>query len=69
MGDDELDRLTLEKFCMRTHTVTRIIDRATDDTEIEVDESKCVPRMSPNLFSFHHYQLIEKDEFITDYVL
>lgn len=67
-NDDEL-HFTFEKLCMETYTSTYIIDGATENTEIEVDQSKYKLRMSPRLFSFHHYQLVENDEFITDHVL
>lgn len=67
-NDDEV-HFTLEKFCMKTNTSVSIIENATENTEFEVDQSKYKPRISPKLFSFHHYQLVENDEFITDYEL
>lgn len=68
--DEELrsvNCMTLEKFCMKTHTVSYILENVAEDAELHFSNFAYTLKMPPKLFAFHHYRIVENDEFVTDH--
>lgn len=59
--------ISLEKYCILTGETSFILKNVPEDTMINIDGQQYFVRLLPNLFAFHHYEIVEYDEFITDY--